>query len=732
MSLRIVFKVFSALLLLLQLAACDIHHGGITVRENSEDCELEISYLDIQFFCHNAERPAFYIGKGDFVAIDHLGNFDINDTITEKVPLNEFNFDLPAIEIFNSEVGVGFKLLIEEKTDEGIFTLHFSFPEKWYPAVQEYNRFWAHLVAEEDEHIFGGGEQYTYLNLKGRNYPIWVREQGVGRNKSSEVTQVMDELYGGGGDYHTTYWPQASYMSSRKYYIESTFEAYHELDFSVADRNTIYWHNSVPSLGSDGGECVTCYLSILIKPTLLELVQMVNPGQPELPDWVYNGAILGVQGGTDKMLQYLNDARDHGIQVAGMWIQDWSGKIVTDFGTRVFWNWRWNDTWYPDLDTVIQDLDAEGVKVTAYITAHLNVDGDIFQDAANEDYWLKAENGDQLLQDYGHFTVGTVDIIRPSYDCNCINTARTWYKNLIQENLINFGFAGWMADFGEYTPVGARSKYSARWWGDDHGEVLHQTFSQEWASLNREAVEESGKLGEIMYWMRSGGVTSKIDQVMSWAGDQTVDWTQSDGLPSSIVSALSLAASGMGLTHSDIGGYTGSAIFGLVRSKELLLRWAEYSMFSPVMRTHEGNEPEANHQFYTDSDTMEKFGRLTQIFTTLKNYTKAAVKQNAEEHIPVMRPLFLMFENDTEAFNQDYEYMYGDDLLVAPVLIPGTESWQVYLPGPETWVHLWSDEVLEGPLTYEVSSPLGKPPVFYRESSAWRDLFVQIKESFNF
>ena len=74
---------------------------------------------------------------------------------------------------------------------------------------------------------------------------------------------------------------------------------------------------------------------------------------------------------------------------------------------------------------------------------------------------------------------------------------------------------------------------------------------------------------------------------MSWAGDQTVDWTKSDGLPSSIVSALSLAVSGMGLTHSDIGGYTGSGLFGLVRSKELLLRWAEYSMFTPVMRTHE-------------------------------------------------------------------------------------------------------------------------------------------------
>ena len=163
---------------------------------------------------------------------------------------------------------------------------------------------------------------------------------------------------------------------------------------------------------------------------------------------------------------------------------------------------------------------------------------------------------------------------------------------------------------------------------------------------------------------------------------------RSDGLPSSIVSALSLATSGMGLTHSDIGGYTGlktfglnmntmhwdddgtllkkklhpiayslceltgSGLFGLVRTKELFLRWAEYSVFSPIMRTHEvcltsswghfrfsfptftlivnnrvshqGNEPESFHQFYSDEDTMFQFGRLTQIFTTLKNYTKVA------------------------------------------------------------------------------------------------------------
>ena len=174
----------------------------------------------------------------------------------------------------------------------------------------------------------------TETQYDARNYPIWVREQGVGRNKSDIVTIVMDALYHGGGDYHTTYWPQPSYLSSRKYYIQSTFQGYHELDFTKPERNTLYWHYSVPPEGEEGAECFTCSLSVLIKPTLMEIVETLNPGQPPLPNWVYNGAILGVQGGTESMLGYLEEAQDHGVAVAAMWIQDWSGKITTDFGTR--------------------------------------------------------------------------------------------------------------------------------------------------------------------------------------------------------------------------------------------------------------------------------------------------------------------------------------------------------------------------------------------------------------
>lgn len=84
------------------------------------------------------------------------------------------------------------------------------------------NRFFLNLPTTTDEYVWGGGEQYTYLNMRGRDYPMWVREQGFGRNKSSLLTQLVDLGTQGqaGGDYHTTYWPQNSFLSSRKYYFE--------------------------------------------------------------------------------------------------------------------------------------------------------------------------------------------------------------------------------------------------------------------------------------------------------------------------------------------------------------------------------------------------------------------------------------------------------------------------------------------------------------------------------
>ena len=74
-----------------------------------------------------------------------------------------------------------------------------------------------------------------------------------------------------------------------------SYEGYQELDFSSSDRTSIYWHRTVPHLSAPGASCDGCQLTFCVKNSLMELVQHINPGQPELPDWVYNGAMLGVQ-----------------------------------------------------------------------------------------------------------------------------------------------------------------------------------------------------------------------------------------------------------------------------------------------------------------------------------------------------------------------------------------------------------------------------------------------------
>lgn len=218
------------------------------------------------------------------------------------------------------------------------------------------------------------------------------------------------------------------------------------------------------------------------------------------------------------------------------------------------------------------------------------------------------------------------------------------------------------------------------------------------------------------------------------------------------VAALSLGLSGFGLSHSDIGGYT--TLNGiLTRSEELLLRWAEYSVFTPLMRTHEGsiylkdwllyiktffvpkhlgNKPELNHQIYSTNETLKSFARLSAIYTSLTPYHKEVVSQVATFGIPAMSPLFLHHAEDIDSFDIQYQYLYGSDLLVAPVLHPSKTNQEVYLP-PGRWIHLWDNDqkVFEGPVSVNVDATMGKTPVFFRDNSKWISLFHDIRNRFN-
>lgn len=405
--------------------------------------------------------------------------------------------------------------------------------------------------------------------------------------------------------------------------------------------------------------------------------------------------------------------KDNNIKVSAVWIQDWSGRIRTSFGRRIFWNWQWDPNHYPGLDKVIADLKTKGIQVLVYTNLNLNIEGNLFKEAEQLGYLILNKDGNSYRLDYGEFICGIVDITNPK--------AAQWYKDrIIKKNMIELGISGWMADFGEYLPTDAYFS------NGKSGMDLHNEWPTLWAQINREGVEEAGMLGEILYWMRAGFSGSQRYGVMTWAGDQFVDFSLSDGIASVIPAALSLGISGFGLFHFDIGGFT--SLFNYTRTEELMFRYGEMAAFTTMMRTHEGNRPDDNLQFYSNERTLSQLACHTQIFHALNRYRHAVVEENSVRGIPVQRALFLHYESDPRSYSVQYQYMFGPDLLVAPVYESGVETWDVYLP-PDDWVFMWDETITSmGDETVTVEAPIGIIPVFYRRESQWADLFRDVRD----
>ncbi len=656
---------------------------------------LLVLYNKLILIEHSSSSPYIQLYKGRENIEMYRGNYFIEDELQEKVSLEKYELSqslkegslIYTIRFYHQEVEMTCSL----SELDGRLSLTFSEVPKGY------NRFELFFFAQEGEHIYGCGEQFSHLDLRGKNFPIWTGEQGVGRNKATAITQIADKQDRAGGDYHTTFYPQPTFVSSRLYFLHAETYGYADFDFSSPRAHRLlFW--SVPSV-----------ITISTKPSLLEVVQDISAllgRQGELPSWVYDGIILGIQGGTQTCLEKLHRMQSSSVPVAGIWAQDWQGEKYTSFGKRLRWNWQWDPTLYPHLDKEIANLGRQGVRFLGYINPYLLEGHELYREAEAEGLLALNAQGSAYLVDFGEFFAGIVDFTNP--------VARDWYVAVIQREMIDFGLGGWMADFGEYLPtdVVLHDKRS--------GMLAHNAWPGIWAEVNQRAVREAGKEDEILFFMRAGNARSLASCPMMWAGDQNVDWSEDDGLPSVITSALSLAMSGMGLHHSDIGGYT--TLYGMKRSKELLCRWVESAAFTPLMRTHEGNRPKDNWQFDGDEETIALFARMTSIHVRLKAYLQHCVQENSLEGKPVIRPIFLHYTEEPFFTCKD-QYLLGRDLLVAPILEEGATRRKVTLPS-DAWIHLFTGEVFSGG-EYVLDSPMGSPAVFYRKSSAFAPLFAE-------
>ncbi len=641
---------------------------------------------------HCALEPWLFVGRGRERMEMYRGNFAIEDHVVERVPLPHLTRQGTRLE-FRRHPADTLQLAVEVETAPDRATLRFV------DADPRINRVWLRLPTQPDEHVWGCGEQMSYLDLRGRRFPLWTSEPGVGRDKTTYITWQSDVTGKAGGDYWHTNYPQPTFLSSRRYMAHVETTAYAEFDFRDAAFHELQiW--AVPQA-----------LELTVAPDLMGLVEKASlrfGRQPPLPEWVDGGAILGFKRGGETSFARLERCIEAGVQVSGLWCEDWAGIRVTSFGNRLFWDWRWNPERYPDLPQRIAGLKARGIRFMAYVSPYLCIDGSLFPEAAELGHLARDAAGGIYKVDFGEFDCGVLDLTSEA--------ACRWVKDrILRGNMLDLGMAGWMCDFGEYLPIDTvlANGVDAR--------LMHNAWPPLWARVNAEAVAEAGLTGEALFFMRAGFTGVQRWCPLLWAGDQSVDFSRHDGLMTAICGALSSGLLGNAYHHSDIGGYT--SLFGNVRTAELFMRWAEMAAFTSVMRTHESNRPFDNLQVDEDPQVLAHFARMTRIFRHLAPYRRTLVAEAAERGLPLQRPLFLHFEADPACHTIQDAFLLGADLLIAPVHAAGVDRWRSHLPAGAGWRHLWSGEVFEGGHSVEVAAALGSPPVFVREGSAWASLF---------
>lgn len=640
---------------------------------------------------HSPLKPCCFVGTGAESVTRHRGSFEIEDFVEERVPLRH-----ARLEEENGALRVSLGR-IPAAEPELVFLVQITASGaviEFVRAAPTINRLWWRVAAHADEQVWGCGEQFSYFNLRGRHFPLWTSEQGVGRDKSALLTWKSDVAAHNGGDYYSTYYPQPTYVSSQRYCLHADTTAYADFDFRHADFHELqFW--AIPRR-----------FELWAAPSFVELVGLISTRfgrQPTLPDWVFKGAILGLKNGPDHAERILKLSLEHGVPVSALWCEDWAGVRETSFGRRLFWDWHWNEKRYPNARAWVKSLNSRGVRFLGYVNPYLCTDGSLYQEAHAAGYLVTGPKGGDYLLDFNEFKIGIVDFTNPS--------AARWYSDrVIRKEMLDAGLDGWMADFGEYLPTDARLASGA------DPKLMHNAWPALWAKVNADAVEGAGRKGDVLYFMRAGHTGTQARCPLLWAGDQNVDFSRHDGLQTVICAALSSGLLGNAYHHSDIGGYT--SVFENRRTPELFQRWAEMAAFTPVMRTHEGNRPDENFQFWQDEGVLKHFARMSRIYVALVPYVRQLAKQAAEGGLPLQRPLFLHFENDPQTYTIQDQYLYGADLLVAPVHEAGRKNWNPYLPAGARWIHLWSGQEFEGGARVTVPAPIGQPPVFVRQGCA--------------
>ena len=406
--------------------------------------------------------------------------------------------------------------------------------------------------------------------------------------------------------------------------------------------------------------------------------------------------------------ELLNVAREHkkrGIPLS---------VIVADF---FHWtcegDWKFDERYWPDPEGMVKELDGMGVKLMVSVWPTVDKTSENFEEMEQNGLLVRAERGRNVSV---HNTL-FFDATNPE--------SRKYVWDKIKKNYYGKGIKIFWLDAAE--PEYEVYDFDNYRYHLGPAEQVSNLYPREYARALYEGMEREGQ-ENIINLIRSAWAGSQRYGALVWSGDiyssfRSLRWQMAAG--------LNIGLAGIPWWNTDIGGFLGGRADDPA-FVELLIRWFQFGTFCPVMRLHGFRQPEKpgigtdgggkcgsgadNEVWSFGSEAYAIMVRYINMRERLKPYITELMRAAHEKGSPVMRPLFYDFPADKRCWDIDSAYMFGPDILVAPILHENERSRTVYLPSGAGWVKP-DGETYEGGQEINCAAPLDTIPVFIRKGS---------------
>lgn len=540
--------------------------------------------------------------------------------------------------------------------------------------------------ADDRERIYGMGQyQQPYLNLKGCTLDMEQKN-----TQASVPFMVSDRGYG-------LLWNNPA--------VGQAFFGKNRTEFSVQSSKQIdYWITA----GDTPAEIVENYTAITGRV-------------PMMPEFAMGFWQCKLRYQTqEEILSVAREYHRRGIPLS---------VIVLDF---FHWphqgDWTFDEEYFPDPEGMIRELGEMGIRLMVSVWPTVDRKSVNYQEMKERDLLVRTNRGIPVTMEcFGMEEF--MDATNPE--------AREFIWNTVKKNYFDKGVALFWLDEAE--PEYTAADFDLYRYYDGSALECANEYPVGYAKAFYDGMKKAGVENPVNL-IRCAWAGSQKYGALVWSGDVPSTFTY---LRNQVVAGLNMGMAGIAWWTADIGGFHGGNIHDPA-FHELLMRWFQYGTFCPVMRLHGDRDPHkapmnpeaiygggicvsgADNEIWSYTPQMEEmmvyYIRLRE---SMKGYIRKTMAEAHEKGTPVIKPLFYDFPQDAAAWDVEDAYLFGHDLLAAPILTAGARERELYLPAGAQWTEWETGTVYDGGQTVRVSAPVDRIPIFIRDGA---EVFEQAGE----